>query len=102
MLGLVGGFALHGELRELVDAGLSPYQALRAATAGPFEYLGEADRAGTIAVGKRGDLLLVEGNPLEDVAAASRVAGVWTQGRWLPAEELRARLARLAGSPTAR
>ena len=98
MLGLVGGFALHGELKELVGAGLTPYQALRTATANPFEYLGEAEAAGTIEVGKRGDLILVDGNPLEDVGAASRMAGVWMQGRWLPAEELSARLERLARS----
>ena len=87
--GLVPGFALHRELQELVAAGLTPYQALRTATANPYEYLGESDRAGTIAVGKQGDLLLVGANPLENITAASRVEGVWIQGRWIGAEEIR-------------
>jgi adenine deaminase len=52
----------------------------------PFEYLGELDRAGTIAVGKQSDLILVEANPLADVSGASKIAGVLVQGRWLDAD----------------
>jgi imidazolonepropionase-like amidohydrolase len=92
MPGLVAGFALHGELREMVDVGLTPYEALRTSTTNPFEYLGESDEAGTIEVGKRGDLLLLDGNPLEDVSATSRIAGVLIRGRWMPVEELHSKL----------
>ncbi|HYR28582.1 MAG TPA: amidohydrolase family protein [Thermoanaerobaculia bacterium] len=95
--GLVPGFALHRELRELVGAGLTPYEALRTATVNPFEYLGESDRAGTIATGKQSDLLLVDANPLEDIAAASRVAGVLVRGRWIGEEEIRVTMASIAG-----
>ena len=96
--GLVPGFALHRELRELVDVGLTPYEALRTSTTTPFEYLGESDRAGTIAVGKQGDLLLVDENPLEDISAASKVAGVLIRGRWIGTEEIHKRMQELAAS----
>jgi imidazolonepropionase-like amidohydrolase len=92
MIGLNPGFALHDELRELVAVGLSPYEALRTSTTAPFEYLGESDRAGTIEVGKRTDLILVDENPLEDVGAASKIAGVLVRGRWIGREEIQARM----------
>jgi imidazolonepropionase-like amidohydrolase len=97
MIGLYPGFALHGELRELVEVGLTPYEALWTSTTAPFEYLGESGEAGTIAVGKRTDLLLVDANPLEDVSAASRISGVLIRGRWIPKEEIEARMRQLAG-----
>lgn len=90
--GLVPGFGLHRELAELVSAGLTPYEALRTSTTQPYEYLGELDRAGTIAVGKRSDLLLVDENPLHDIAGASKVAGVLVRGRWLDANAIRERM----------
>lgn len=96
--GLVPGFGLHRELAELVKAGLTPYEALRTSTTRPFEYLGEADTAGTIAPGKRSDLILVDGNPLENVAGASKVSGVLVRGRWLGADEIRARMTQIATS----
>lgn len=89
MPGLVPGFALHRELEELVKVGLTPFEALRTSTTRPFEYLGELDKAGTIEVGKRSDLLLLDQNPLEDVSAASKVAGVLIRGRWVGADEIR-------------
>lgn len=93
--GLVPGFALHRELRELVEAGLTPYEALRTSTTAPFEYLGEKDR-GTISVGQQSDLLLLDANPLEDVAAAAKIAGVLIQGRWVGAEEIHRTMQKLA------
>lgn len=89
---LVPGFALHQELHELVDVGLTPYEALRTSTTIPYEYLGEAKEAGTIEVGKRTDLLLVDANPLEDIAAASKIAGVMMRGRWVGKEEIDRRM----------
>jgi imidazolonepropionase-like amidohydrolase len=92
---LVPGFALHRELHELVDVGLSPYEALRTSTTIPYEYLGEAADAGTIAVGKRTDLLLVQGNPLQDVAAAANISGVLMRGRWIDKAQIDARMAQI-------
>ena len=92
---LVPGFALHQELRELVAVGLTPYQALRTSTTIPYEYLREAD-AGTIAVGKRTDLLLVDANPLVDIGAAAKIAGVMMRGRWIGRAEIARRMRRIA------
>jgi imidazolonepropionase-like amidohydrolase len=92
----LAGASVPDELAQLVRAGLSPYQALRAATVAPAAFLGDADEAGTVTVGKRADLLLVLGNPLDDVANAGLIAGVMAGGRWLPADSLHAMRARLA------
>jgi imidazolonepropionase-like amidohydrolase len=93
---LLYGFTLHRELRNLVEAGLSPYAALEAATRNPAEYLRAHDRVGTIARGRRADLLLLEANPLEAITNTERRAGVMVRGRWLPEAELRAMLDRIA------
>ena len=98
---LVPGFALHQELHELVDVGLTPYEALRTSTTVPYEYLGEAKEAGTIEVGKRTDLLLVDANPLDDVAAASKIAGVMMRGRWIDREQIDRRMREISRKPPA-
>jgi imidazolonepropionase-like amidohydrolase len=90
--GLVPGFALHGELREMVDVGMTPYQALRTSTTTPFEYLGEAARAGTIEVGKFSDLVLLDADPLKDITGISKIAGVLMRGRWIGSDEIRKRM----------
>lgn len=94
--GNVPGFAVHDELRALVESGLTPYQALRTATVHAAELVGAADRFGTLAVGRRADLLLLEANPLDDVAHATRRVGVVASGRWFPEAKLQAGLADLA------
>ncbi|WP_405020810.1 amidohydrolase family protein [Kitasatospora sp. NBC_00070] len=73
------GISYHGELALLVAAGLTPAQALTAATAAPADAFGLHDR-GRIAAGLRADLLLVEGNPLTDITAVRDVAGLWRRG----------------------
>ena len=88
---------MHDELLELVSAGLTPYEALRTATANPAEFL-RTNKFGTVSVGKTADLVLVEGDPLKDVSNASRRAGVMTRGRWFPEEELRKMLDDMATS----
>jgi hypothetical protein len=94
---LVPGFTLHQELQELVDVGLTPYEALRTSTTIPYEYLGEARDAGTVEVGKRSDLLLVEANPLEDISAASNITGVMVRGRWIGKEEIDRKMRKISG-----
>jgi imidazolonepropionase-like amidohydrolase len=73
------GSSLHHELRLLVDAGLTPVEALRSATVLAAQYWGLADR-GVIAPGKRADLVLVSGNPLADISAVSKITAVWCAG----------------------
>jgi hypothetical protein len=87
----VPGFSAHRELQSLVRAGLTPYQALRTGTVRVAEYFGNKD-TGTIAPGKRADLVLLEGNPLEIISHSSRIAGVMLGGRWLPKAEIDRRL----------
>jgi imidazolonepropionase-like amidohydrolase len=73
------GVSLHHELRALVDAGLSPHQALAAATSLPAEAF-RLGKRGRVATGYKADLLLVEGNPLADIAHTRRIVEVWKDG----------------------
>ena len=73
------GTSFHAELGMLVQAGLTPLQALRAATVEAAEWFGLGDR-GVIRVGARADLVLVKGNPLEDISATSNIQRVWIGG----------------------
>ena len=77
--GTVHGASMHHELRLLVDAGLTPVEALAAATSKPAECFELSDR-GRIKVGLRADLLLVEGNPTKDIKTLANIAGVWKAG----------------------
>jgi imidazolonepropionase-like amidohydrolase len=75
------GFAVHDELQQLVGAlGLTPSQALLAATSNPAEFLGDTD-AGVIAEGKRADLVVLDADPLEDIANTKKIAAVIARGR---------------------
>jgi Amidohydrolase family len=80
---MVPGFSLHDELRDLVQAGLTPYEALQAATVNPARFIGGAYDAGTIEVGRRADAVLLDANPLDDIAHTTRISGVVLHGRWL-------------------
>ena len=73
------GAALHRELELLVGAGLTPVQALAAATGNPARAFRIADR-GRIAKGLRADLLLVNGDPTQDITATRDIAGIWKSG----------------------
>ncbi|UNX54514.1 HEAT repeat domain-containing protein [Georgenia sp. TF02-10] len=78
--GLVYGASLHRELHHLaVAAGLGPAVALRAATSVPARLFGLHDR-GLLSPGKRADLLLVDGNPLDAIADTARVRHTWVEG----------------------
>jgi imidazolonepropionase-like amidohydrolase len=93
---LLYGYTLHRELKSLVEAGLSPYAALCAATRNPAEFLGTLKSVGTIEKGKRADLLLVEANPLTDITNTERRAGVMVRGRWFAKPELQKMLDEIA------
>jgi hypothetical protein len=93
--GVVPGFSAHDELADLVAAGLTPYEALRAATANAAEFLGERTR-GTIAVGQDADLLMLNADPLTDIANTRRIAGVMRGERWMARTDLDRMLAELA------
>jgi imidazolonepropionase-like amidohydrolase len=88
---LYPGFSLHDELAWLVRAGLTPLDALRAATLDAARFLGRSDD-GVIAPGARANLALLGGNPLADIDAVRDVRGVVVGGRWLSRAALDAML----------
>jgi imidazolonepropionase-like amidohydrolase len=85
---LVPGLSLHEELTMLVDAGLTPLDALRTATVNPAKVLGMADSLGTIEPNKLADLVLLDANPLEDIRNTQRIASVLLNGRYLDRQAL--------------
>jgi hypothetical protein len=75
------GFSLHEELALLVRSGLTPLEALRAATYNPAEFFGSLDSLGTIGRNKVADLVLLDGNPLSDIRNTRRISAVIANGR---------------------
>lgn len=92
----VPGFSLHRELRVMADVGMSPFEILRTGTVAVARHFGDADRAGTVAQGMRADLVLLERNPLEDIAHVQQIAGVMVGGRWLSGQAIAERLEAVA------
>jgi imidazolonepropionase-like amidohydrolase len=76
------GSADHHELQRYVELGLTPGQAIVAATSRPAEAIGLTD-VGLLASGKRADFLVLEGNPLDDIKNTQRIAGVYLHGKQL-------------------
>jgi hypothetical protein len=93
----IPGFSIHQELQNLVEAGLTPYEAIRAGTADAAAFFG-VDTFGAIAPGKRADLVLVAENPLKDVGNVKRIEGVMVRGKWLPKVELQLMLDNVVAS----
>ena len=77
------GWSLHEELQLLVRAGLSPAEALKTATADAARFLDLGDDAGSVETGKVADLVVLEGNPLDDINNTTRIAAVVLRGRYL-------------------
>jgi imidazolonepropionase-like amidohydrolase len=93
--GVVPGFSTHDELAELVVAGLTPFEALRAATSNAAGFFARGNQRGVVAVGQTADLVLLDANPLENIANSRRIAGVMLRGRWLDRADLASILATL-------
>ena len=95
----VPGFSIHREARIMAATGLTPFQILASGTRNVADYYGARDDFGTVAPGRRADLILLDADPLVDVANLERRAGVMVAGRWLPETEIQARLAEIAAAP---
>ena len=93
---IIPGFSIGIELRAFERAGLTRWEALRTATSNPAAFLSRTGEFGVIAVDAAADLVLLDANPLTDLAALDRPRGVMLRGRWLPRERLDALLAQLA------
>jgi len=79
--GIRAGEDLHQELAMLVEAGLTPLEAIQCATLNPARFLGRQDSLGTIERGKRADLILLEANPLENINNSRTIVAVILGGR---------------------
>ena len=96
----VPGFSVHREMELMEESAITPYEILLAATRSVARYasgeLREAGNFGTVATGNRADLILVDSNPLENLATLRDRRGVMVKGRWLPRSEIEDRLQEIA------
>jgi imidazolonepropionase-like amidohydrolase len=90
----VPGFSIHHELQYMVDAGLTPFEALQMGTVNPAKFF-ERNDSGTIKTGNLADLLLLDGNPLKDIGNTSHIAGVMLGNNWLSKEFIDSELKKL-------
>jgi imidazolonepropionase-like amidohydrolase len=79
---VLAGFALHVELATYVAEGLTPLEALQAATLNPAKFLRATDSLGTVAPGKLADLVLLDANPLADITNTTTIRAVVADGRY--------------------
>lgn len=92
----VPGFSLHREFPRMRAAGMSPFDILVTGTRNVGDYFQRQDGFGTVAPGRRADLLLLDADPLADVENLRRIAGVMARGRWMAQDEIEARLEAIA------
>jgi hypothetical protein len=85
---VVAGFSLHQELELLVAAGLTPLQALQAATLSAARFQAQGSERGSVDKGRVADLVLLDANPLEDIRNTRRIAGVVVGGKYLSRNDL--------------
>jgi imidazolonepropionase-like amidohydrolase len=92
----VPGFSAHRELKAMVTAGVSPFQALESGTINAARYFGTASSTGSVASGMRADLILLDANPLENIDNSTKIAGVMINGKWMSRADLDKRLDEIA------
>jgi imidazolonepropionase-like amidohydrolase len=92
----VPGFSLHREMEAMAEAGMSPYEILVSGTRAVGEYFRRSDTFGTVAVGRRADLILLNSNPLDDIGNVTDRAGVMVRGRWFSGVYIEERLDEIA------
>ena len=92
----VPGFSIHTEIELLIDAGLTPAEALATGTIKPARFLGENKRFGCIEAGLEADLILTRDNPLVNPGTLKAPLGVLVRGKWFPVDAIESRLAEIA------
>lgn len=93
----IPGFSIHGEIRLYVDrAGMTPYEALKAATANPADYLGQGHERGRVKEGFLANLILIRDNPLENIENTADIEGVVVRGKWIGRTEIDQQLKAIA------
>jgi Amidohydrolase family len=92
----VPGFSIHRELRAMKEVGMSNSQILQSATKNVGDYYQAVDKFGQVAPGHRADLVLLAGNPIDDLGHIAKRAGVMVRGRWFPEAEIQSRLQKIA------
>ncbi len=92
----VPGFSIHHELQFMLEAGLTPLEALQAGTLHPATFFGEEGGFGEITEGASADFIMTDKNPLEDLSHLGHPEGVMVRGRWLNKNEINQKLADLA------
>ena len=92
----VPGFSIQRELDAMVRSGLSEFDALHAGTVNPAKFFNDEGQYGTIILGADADLILLDANPLTDIANMRKQAGVMVRGTWLSASDITARLEKIA------
>jgi imidazolonepropionase-like amidohydrolase len=92
----LSGFSINEELADFVAAGLTPFEAIQSGTSDAARFLHRETEFGTIAVGLRADLMLLNANPLENVGNVQKREGVMVQGNWLTEDVLRSKLEKLS------
>jgi imidazolonepropionase-like amidohydrolase len=97
----IPGFALHQEFDQLAAAGLTPLRILQMATVNAAEFLGRTDTMGTVEVGKDADIVLLSGDPTENLANLHDIAGVVRAGRYHSPEMLSATIETIATAHSA-
>jgi imidazolonepropionase-like amidohydrolase len=97
--GTFPGFSLQDELVYLVEAGLSPMEALQSATLNAATWLGQRDNLGTIEAGKLADLVLLDANPLSDIHNIGTIRAVVFNGKLLDRSRLDQMLAAVRNQP---
>jgi imidazolonepropionase-like amidohydrolase len=92
---MIAGFCVHDELVAMVRGGMTPLAALQTATLNPARYFGLQQTSGSVAPGRRADLVLLDANPLTDITNVRRIRAVVVAGRLLQRQELNEMLARV-------
>ncbi|MAA96528.1 MAG: amidohydrolase [Rheinheimera sp.] len=94
----VPGLSLRREIPKMAEAGMSHYDILRSGTVLVGEYFSDEDQFGQVKAGQRADLLLLDGNPLDNLGVLNQPAGVMVRGQWLSRQQLDSLLADIAAA----